>query len=276
MNYHSTHSASPSRLAKTLWRQRNLLWQLTRREIVGRYKGSAFGLLWSFLNPLLMLVVYTFVFSVIFKMKWGVETDGTTGGFAMMLFVGVILHTLLAEVLNRSPLLIVDNVNYVKRVIFPLEILPVVTLGAALFHALVSFTVLLIALVLFQNGINWTVVLLPLVILPLILLILGLSWMLSALGVYMRDVNQGITMVTMVLLFLAPIFYPLSMVPERLQHWIFLNPLTLMVEQVREVVILGVFPNPFHWLIYFGISILMMWLGFATFQKTRQGFADVL
>jgi lipopolysaccharide transport system permease protein len=134
----------------------------------------------------------------------------------------------------------------------------------------------LIALVLFQNGINWTVVLLPLVILPLILLILGLSWMLSALGVYMRDVNQGITMVTMVLLFLAPIFYPLSMVPERLQHWIFLNPLTLMVEQVREVVILGVFPNPFHWLIYFGISILMMWLGFATFQKTRQGFADVL
>jgi lipopolysaccharide transport system permease protein len=276
MNHTSAHSTSLISLIKTLKSQKYLLWQLIRREVVGRYKGSVLGIVWSFVNPLLMLAVYTFVFSVIFKMKWSIDNGSTNTEFAMMLFTGLILHSLLAEVLNKSPSLIADNVNYVKRVIFPLEALSIVTLGAALFHALISFMVLLLVLVLFQGGVNWTIFLFPLVILPLVLLILGISWLLCSLGVYLRDVSQVTAMLTMVLLFLTPIFYPLSMVPERFQGLIFLNPLTLMVEQAREVVILGVVPNMTHWAIYFVVSILVVWLGFSVFQKTRQGFADVL
>lgn len=270
------YSASPTRLFQSLWMHRHLLWQLTRREIIGRYRGSTLGLLWSFFNPLLMLTVYTFVFSVVFKMRWNIDGDESKSQFATVLFVGIILHSVLAECFTRAPNLITHNVNYVKRVIFPLELLPIVTMGTALFHSLISFAVLCVALLLLNQVLHWTLILTPLVIFPFVLLLLGISWVLAAVGVYLRDIGHIMTMLVMVFMFLAPIFYPLSMIPENLQFWIFFNPLTSVIEQTRTIVIFGEMPNWKHWLTYLVIALPTALVGFSFFQKARRGFADAL
>jgi len=235
------------------------------------------GLLWSFLNPVLMLAVYTFVFSVVFKTKWGgsdpVESKTL---FALLLFTGMIVHGLFAEVVNRAPLLIVNNVNYVKKVVFPLEILPVVTLGGALFHSLVSLCVLLMAFAIFNGFVHWTVLLLPFVVMPLVIMCLGLGWILASLGVFVRDVGQTTALFTTVMLFLSPVFYPVTSLPERMRIWMMLNPLTFIIEQTREVLIWGHVPNWTGLLAYTAGAVLVAWAGFFWFQKTRRGFADVL
>jgi len=220
--------------------------------------------------------VYTFVFSVVFQMRWGLGDEESKTQFAVVLFVGMIVHGLLAEVLNRAPGLILGNVNYVKKVVFPLEILPVVSMGAALFHSLVSFGVLLLAFALFNGFLHWTAVLAPLVVLPLVILTLGLAWMLASLGVFLRDVAQTIGVITTIMLFLAPVFYPITAVPEELRPLMLANPLTFIIEQAREVLIWGRLPNWFGLGIYTLIAITVAWTGYAWFQKTRKGFADVL
>ena len=177
INPHAPHPTSLVALGKSLWRNRQLIVQMTKREVLGRYKGSAMGLAWSFLNPVFMLVVYTFVFSEIFKTRWGgIGGDESKTQFALVLFVGMIVLSLFSEVLNRAPGLILANVNYVKKVVFPLEILPVISMGAALFHSLISLGVLLAAFALFNGYLHWTAVFTPLVLLPLVILTLGLSW----------------------------------------------------------------------------------------------------
>jgi len=246
------------------------------REVVGRYKGSVMGLLWSFINPVLMLTVYTFVFSVVFRAKWGGAEDESKTSFALVLFSGLIMHSLLAEVLNRAPTLILGNVNYVKKVIFPLEILPVIAIGASLFHSSISIMVLL-ALFLTINGyLYWTLILTPIIIFPLVLLTLGLAWILASLGVYVRDIGQSISIITTVMLFLSPIFFPISAIPENYQIYIMMNPLTFIIEQAREVLIWGHLPNWGGLAAYTLIAAIFSWLGFAWFQKTRKGFADVI
>jgi lipopolysaccharide transport system permease protein len=246
------------------------------REVVGRYKGSVFGLFWSFINPVLMLAVYTFVFSVVFKAKWGVVGEESNTSFALILFVGLIVHGLLAEVLNRSPNLILGNVNYVKKVVFPLEILSVINLAAAFFHSLISLVVLLIASVAINGYLPWTVVLIPIVLLPLATLVMGLSWVLASLGVFIRDIGQTIGIITTVMLFMSPIFFPLSAIPEKYQPWILANPLTFIIEQSREVLIFGNLPNWSGLGIYMLMASAVAWFGYMWFQKTRKGFADVL
>jgi len=275
-NPHAAHSTSLVGLGKSLWRNRQLIVQMSRREVAGRYKGSVVGLAWSFFNPVLMLAVFTFVFSVVFQARWGVGGEETKTQFAVVLFVGMIVHGLLAEVLNRSPGLILGNVNYVKKVVFPLEILPVVSMGAALFHSLISFGVLLLAFALFNGYLHLTAILAPLVVLPLVILTLGLAWMLASLGVFLRDVGQTIGIITTILLFLAPVFYPISALPEAMRPWIMANPLTFIIEQAREVLIWGRFPNWIGLGLYTLIAMAVAWAGFAWFQKTRKGFADVL
>lgn len=275
-NLSAQHSATPTSLIKTSWQNRYLLKQLVLREIIGRYRGSILGIFWSFLTPVLMLLVYTFVFSVVFKMKWGIGGQESTGQFAMMLFVGIILHSMLAEVFTRAPHLITGNVNYVKRIVFPLEFFPIVIMGAALVHALISFIVLVIAMLIFGIQIQLSTLLLPIVILPFVLLLSGIAWSLAAFGVYLRDIGQFIGMLVMVFLFLAPIFYPLSLIPEHLQPWMYLNPLTLVIEQTRGIILLGEMPNWHHWGIYLGIAIPVAWIGFVIFQNARRGFSDVL
>ena len=234
------------------------------------------GLAWSFLNPLLMLIVYTFVFGVVFKARWGVAGGESKVDFAIVLFVGMIVHGLFAECINRAPGLILSNVNYVKKVIFPLEILPVIAMGSALFHTLASMVVLLGVILFLGSGISWTILFFPMVIFPLLLSTLGFAWFLAAMGVYMRDIGQITGMVTAVMMFLSPVFYPLSALPEKYQAWLQLNPLTFIMEEARQVIIFGNLPNFGGWSIYLLVSCMIAWLGFAWFQKTRKGFADVL
>ena len=276
INPHAAQPTSLVALAKSGWRNRQLIVQMTKREVVGRYKGSALGLVWSFLNPVFMLAVYTFVFSVVFKARWGVGGEESKTQFAVVLFVGMIVHGLFAEVLNRAPGLILGNVNYVKKVVFPLEILPVISMGAALFHSLISLGVLLIAFVLFNGYLHWTAVFTPLVVLPLVILTLGLAWMLASLGVFLRDVGQTIGIITMVMMFLAPVFYPITALPEEMRPWIMANPLTFIIEQAQEVLIWGRLPNWTGLGIYTLVATAVAWAGYAWFQKTRKGFADVL
>jgi lipopolysaccharide transport system permease protein len=275
MNPHASQPISLAALARSLWRNRQLITQMTKREVVGRYKGSAMGLLWSFLNPVFMLVVYTFVFSVVFKARWGIGDESKTQ-FAVVLFVGMIVHGLFAEVLNRAPGLILSNVNYVKKVVFPLEILPAITMGAALFHSLVSLLVLLIAFAIFNSYLQWTAVFIPLVLLPLVILSLGFAWMLASLGVFLRDVGQTIGLFTTVMMFLSPVFFPITALPEEYRPILMANPLTFIIEQAREVLIWGHVPDWAGLGIYTLAAIIVAWAGYAWFQKTRKGFADVL
>ena len=273
------HAAQPTSLValiESLLRNRQLIVQMTRREVAGRYKGSVLGLAWSFLTPILMLAVYTFVFSVVFKARWGTDGDESKTQFALVLFVGMIVHGLFAEVLNRAPGLILSNVNYVKKVVFPLDVLPVIAMGAALFHASISLAVLLIAFALFNGYLHWTIIFVPVVLLPLVILTLGVAWIFASLGVFLRDVGQTVGIITTVMLFLAPIFYPVTALPEEVRPLIMANPLTFIIEEARGVVILGRMPEWTGLGIYTLAATAVAWAGFAWFQKTRKGFADVL
>lgn len=276
MNPHKALPTSLFFLTKSLWQHRYLIKEMVIREVVGRYRGSIFGLAWSFFNPLMMLAVYTFVFSVVFKARWGVQGTDNTANFALILFVGLIIHSLFAEVLNRAPSLILSNANYVKKVVFPLEILSIVSLGASLFHALISIVVLLVALAMLNGIPTMTTVYVPITLFPLLPITLGISWIIASLGVYLRDIGQMIGIVTTMLLFLAPVFYPITALPESFQLVMHLNPLTFPIEQTRDVIIFGKSPNWMGQAIYILISIVLCWLGFWCFQKTRKGFADVI
>jgi lipopolysaccharide transport system permease protein len=268
-------SSSPREMIATMWRNRSLIAALTKREVIGRYRGSMLGILWSFFNPVFMLIVYTFVFSVVFKARWSGGSDSKTE-FALILFSGLIVYTLFAECVNRAPSLILGNVNYVKKVVFPLEIFPIIIIFAALFHLLISLLVWLIFYVIFFGVPHPTIILLPIVLLPLALFTMGMSWALASLGVYLRDISQIVGVLTTALMFLSPIFYPISALPVEFQTIIHLNPLTLVIESTREVLVWGNTPDVDLWLIQLGLSSAIAWFGFAWFQKTRKGFADVL
>lgn len=268
--------ASPRAMARALWRNRALIGQMTRRDVVGRYKGSMMGLAWSFLNPLLMLVIYTFVFRVIFKSRWGAAGDESRVDFAVILFVGMIIHALFAECVNRAPGLVLANVNYVKKVVFPLETLVPVALGSALFHAAAS-TLVLVAVMAFTGGaIHPHVLLAPLLVVPVALIALGVGWFLASLGVFLRDVSQITAVFTTALLFLSPVFYPLSALPPAFRGLIRLNPLTVAIEQSRDAVIWGRMPDVLVFAIYLLAGVAIASCGFWWFQRTRRGFADVL
>ena len=275
-NPHRVQPTSFISLFRSAIKNRALIIQMIKREVVGRYKGSIFGLAWSFFNPILMLVIYTFVFSVVFKSRWGSTGSDSQTEFALILFVGLIIFGLFSETINRAPLLILSNTNYVKKVVFPLEILPIISFGVALFHASISILVLLLATLLFNGHIGLSIFFLPLVLAPLFFLIMGASWFLASLGVYLRDVGQTIGLFTTLLMFLSPVFYPISAVPEGFQIWIMLNPLSFIIEQARDVLIFGVSPRWSGLGIYFIVSLMIMKFGFAWFQKTRKGFSDVI
>src|SRR5215218_2012201 len=184
MNPHRNHPATPVAMFTSLWHNRQLIWQMTKREVLGRYRGSIMGLAWSFFNPVLMLVVYTFVFAVVFKTRWDTGNANSKAAFAIILFVGLIVHGLFAECINRAPNLVLSNPNYVKKVVFPLEILPCVAMGSAVFHGGISLVVMLMAQLASYGSVPWTVVLIPFVILPLLFATIGMAWFLSSLGVY--------------------------------------------------------------------------------------------
>lgn len=270
-----SHKTFPTELILCAWRHRGLLFQLTRREVTGRYKGSYLGAVWAFFTPLAMLAVYTFFFGVVLKSRWGNETEGTTG-FAITLFAGLIVFNLFGEVISRAPSLILSNANYVKKVVFPLEILSWATLLGALFHFLVSFCILLAAHGLASGNLSWSLLLLPLILIPYSLILLGLCWFLSATGAYLRDIGQVVGSIQMALLFLSPVFYPAATLGPNLQFWLNLNPLTFAIETFRGMVLSGLMPDWLQLGWYWLLGLATSWSGFVWFQKTRKGFSDVL
>lgn len=274
-NPHADFLISPRAFVRSVVMNKSLLFRLIRVEVIGRYRGSFLGLLWSFFNPVLMLLVYTFVFSVVLKARWPGGTESKTE-FAMILFAGLLVFNLFSECINRAPSLILGNANYVKKVVFPLEILPVVLLGSALFHLAVSFVVWVLFYAAIFGSPPATIVYLPIVLFPLVLLTLGVSWFLASVGVYLRDVSQVIGVVTTVFMFMLPIFYPASALPDEYRTLVQWSPLAVAVEQARSVMIWGQDLNLMQWSFQFTQSAVIAWLGFFWFQVTRKGFADVV
>lgn len=252
-----------------------LTYQLVKREVSGRYKGSFLGIFWSFVNPLLMLIVYTVFFSMIMKIRWG-DNDENRMDFAILLFVGLILYGFLAECINRAPGLITGNVNYVKKVVFPIEILPLVSCGSAFFHWLISMLVLVLALIVSGHGVPATAILIFPVMVPLILYVLGVGWILASIGVFMRDLNQVVGVFTQMLMFMSPVFYPASKIPHEYRGLFFANPLTVLIEQARAVLVFGNQPSWGDLVIQTVIASLVAAIGYWSFQVTKRGFADVL
>lgn len=256
-------------------RYRTLVWELTRREIGGRYRGASLGVLWSLISPFLLLMIYTFAFGTVMGGRWP-EAHAVNTHFSVVLFSGLIPYFVLSECMVRAPDLIVGNPAFVKRVVFPLEILPWPMLLSALFHALMNTLVFIVLRLVLDGAFDWTIVALPLVVLPLTVFALGLSWLLSSLAVYVRDIQQFIGMASMALLFLSSVMIPTSSVPERYRAVFLLNPVSFIADQAREVMIWGRLPDWHGLLLYGAGALVFMYFGYAWFAMTKRGFADVL
>jgi lipopolysaccharide transport system permease protein len=267
--------ADPRAVPLSLWRHREIVWQLARREVVARYRGSMLGMFWAFGVPLLMLAIYTLVFGAVFHVRWPIPAENGPS-FALILFSGLVVYTLFSECVIRAPTLVLAHATYVKKIVFPLEVLPWVVMATGLFHAGVSLIVLVVARTLLQGPPPWTVVLLPFILTPCILFTMGLSWLLASLGVFFRDIAQTVGLFTMAILFLSPVFYPVSALPPGLRTWVWLNPLTSPIEHVRAALFLGETPAWGAFCMALAIAYGVAWAGLAWFQKTRASFADVL
>jgi lipopolysaccharide transport system permease protein len=270
------HYLNPIAMTRNLWRHRNLIRQFTRREIEGRYKGSFLGLFWSFINPLVLLLIYTLIFGIVFKARWPNAKTNSLSEFAVTLFCGLTAFNIFSECISRAPSLIVGVPSYVKKVVFPLEILPVSLLGSAIFHGLISLGILLVANLLVIGSFQWTIVLLPLIALPLIFLSLGFGWFLASLGVFIRDVGYTVALIVQVLFLMTPIFYPIENIPEPLQTVIRLNPLSSITENFRRIILWGWMPSWIGLSLWLLVTGTIMVLGYAWFMKTKKAFADVV
>ena len=257
-------------------RHRSLLWQFARRDVLGRYRGSLLGLTWSFLTPLLMLGVYSFVFVGVFRQSWPGAANAGGLEFSLQVFAGLLVFNLFAEVAGKAPSLIVDQPNLVKKVIFPVELLTWVTVLSGLFHLLISSVTLLVVLLLARGGLPLTAIAFPLILLAFLPVLLGLGWFLSAMGVFVRDVGQVMTMVVSLTMFMSPVFYSVKSLTPNVQFWMNLNPLTLIIEQVRAVLLLAQWPDWAALGIYAAFAALFATAAATFFQLTRKGFADVL
>jgi lipopolysaccharide transport system permease protein len=264
------------RFLEALMRHRMLWWHLTQRDVVGRYRGSALGLGWAFITPLLMLAVYTLVFSQVFKARWGGLEEAGPMAFAINLFAGLIVFNFFTECASRAPDLILQNPNYVKKVIFPLELLAAVTVASACVHLLASFAILLVAELIAFHYVPLTILLVPFVWLPLILLSLASCWILSAAGVFIRDLGQVVRLALNMLIFLSPIFFPLSALPARWKSIIVFNPLATIIEQTRHVIVQGMPPSWPYVVIATIATALGCELAFRAFSNAKRYFADVI
>ena len=270
---------SPGHLLANLWTQRGLTRQLTTRDIAMRYRGSVFGVLWSMILPLVMLTVYTFVFSVVLGAKFNMSIGDKESkfDFAMFMFCGTLMYTIFTDTVGAAPNLISYNASFVKKVVFPLETLAVVKLCAALVHAVISVGVLLVAVLILRQSFSSTVWLFPIVLLPHLMFTLGLSWFLASVGVYLRDVGHVVVVILNILFFMTPIFYPVENIPDhRIQIIMRLNPLTVFIENSRHTLLLGHWPHWTHLAAATLLSLVVMQCGYAWFMKTKRGFADVV
>lgn len=264
------------RFPLALWKHRELWWRLTEREILGRYRGSLLGIGWSFINPLAMLAVYTFVFSQVFKARWGGLEQAGPLGFAVNLFAGLIVFNLFSECVSRAPGLVLANPNYVKKVIFPLEVLGSVAVGSASFHAVTSLIILIVFELIAFRQLHITLLWLPVIWMPLLLVSLACTWILSSAGVFLRDIGQLVGVGLNMLMFLSPIFFPVTALPARWQPLLGLNPLAQVIEQTRRVAIQGLAPKTGYLIVGIIFGILACELSLRMFQKSKSAFADVI
>lgn len=264
------------KLPQIVLKNKSLLWQLVKRNIAGRYRGSMLGLVWSIVQPLMMLCVYTFVFSVVFKARWGVEPSGSRGAFAIIMFCGMALYSIFAESISSNCGIVVGNPNFVKKVIFPLEVLPLAQTVSTFVLGLVWFILLFLGVLFFFGKLSLTMLLLPVVLLPLFFFSLGVSYFVASLGVYVRDTMYLVQVMLQVLFFMTPIFYPIQAVPEQFRWPLQMNPLTILIEEARKVFLYGQCPNWKFLGIAFLVALIVLQLGFVWFYKTKKGFADVI
>ena len=269
------YRADPLYIPGSIVEHRFVISQLAKRAILGRYRGTVLGLLWSLVTPLLLLAVYTFVFGTILEVRW-VSQSGGNAEFAAILFSGMLVHGILAECLTQASTLIVSNPQYVKKVVFPLEALPWVTVISAFFQGAISTGILLIYLFFVQGSIPWTAVLFPIPLFVLAFVCIAVGWLISATAVYLKDIAQMMGLLSTVLFFMAPILYPKTALPVEFQNLLYLNPLTYIIEQFRAVVLWGELPNWSGLSLYGIASVAIAWMSLAWFQKPRKGFADVL
>jgi lipopolysaccharide transport system permease protein len=250
------------------------VFELTKREFSGRYHGSFGGIAWSFVQPLFLLSVYTLAFGVILKARWGFS--GNTADYALMLFAGLIIFNAFSEVLNKSTTLITNNSNFVKKIVFPLELLPIITVATAVIHALIALAIWLAGYALVAGTPKMTVLFVPLILVCFIPLLLGLGWVLSAVGVVIKDVSQLTGMLNHTLLFLTPIFYSIEAAPPLLQNLLILNPLTFVVEQFRLVLFYGQMPALKGLTLYFVLASVFASTSYVLFKRLRSSFADMV
>lgn len=259
--------------------KRNNTWYLfsflVKNDIKQRYQGSVLGILWAIIIPLIMLTIYTFIFSEVFSAKWNVET-GNKFEFALMLFCGLNLYNMFSDVLGRSVSLIQQNQNYVKKVVFPLEILPGVVTFSALFNCLIAFGVLIVANTVLNQSIHITLLEAPLVLIPHILFCCGIAFVFSAVSVYVRDLSNFVSVLVTILMYMSPVFFPLSAVPEKFRFIMMLNPMTYSIENMRGVILYGTHIDLGYYAISAVTALTVFVLGYWTFHRAKVGFADLL
>lgn len=249
--------------------------ELVKREIRSKYQGSVVGIFWVLIHPILMLSLYTFFFSVVLKARWD-SSSVSNVDFALILFPGLMIYTFFSECISRSPTLIISNVSYVKKIVFPLSILPIISLAASLFQLTISLIIWICFCLILRGSVPSTILFMPLIIIPLIFFVLGLSWFLSSIGTFFRDIAQIVGPVLNVMMFLSPVFYSADRLPQEFRWLLNLNPLSQIIIQSRNVMFYGEILHFSEWVYTLTFTAVLAVLGYFFFQKTKRGFADVV
>jgi len=279
--YHSPQMISAQTARRAVWRplwelpgRSELVLSLARRELVARYKGSALGVIWAVLTPVVMIAIFTFIFAGILGARFGV--DPSPWNYAIYIFCGLLPWNMFQETLILSATIIVSHANLVKRVVFPLETLPIAQALSALGNQMFGTLALLVATIIIRHEFHITVLWLPALLIPQFIATLGAAWLIASLGVFLRDIAQGISLFLMAWMYLTPIIYPETIVPERYRLYIRLNPFTPLVRSYRRILIEGSAPD-WPGLAYFSVFAFVCFLfGYWWFAKTRKNFADVI
>lgn len=258
---------------RVLLKNTDLIYRLTKRDIESRYRGTSLGLAWALLNPIIMLSIYSFIFGFVFKAKWGVSN---AENYSLIMFVGLLTHAFMAECISKATGVYVYNVSYVKKVLFPLESLCWVTVLGALFQFLMGCIIFAVFCIILEQQVSYLALLVPIIMLPLVFLAYSISLFLSSLGVYIRDMGQIVSVIISLLMFMSPIFYPVTAIPENYRMLIYINPLAFIMESLRDVVLYNRIFNLDGYAIYWGVSFAVYLLATFWFRKVKKGFADVL
>lgn len=260
----------------SLWGQRSLIYHLTKRDFKQRYIGSLLGFLWVLITPLVLLAIYTFVFNVVMNAKWGIGADDSPAGFALSLFVGLVLYGIFSDSVNAAPSLVLDNSGYVTNHVFPIEILPVVAVGSALLRSAAGMVILILGVLWVNGALSWTIILLVLPITAFVLFSLGMVWLLSAIGVFIRDTSHTVSLLVHMIFFLTPIVYPVSLVPQPFRAILYANPFTHLVEAARAAAIGGVMPDWLWLSVGMLLGLLVFHAGYVFFTKSKVVFPDII